>query len=360
MPDYRNSTKFDKPSGFKSNVKFENPPLFESGITLSALSDYKPELKFTADMSVLYKYLPSIKFIRPSEHLDQIQESTELVPIKEAEDQQTIAYPVDYMNSYIFNESIAKDLSYIELDMGDRDHKGEAILKIRIDFDAIDDSIGEKKLTVFDKLCLVAVSAIYYAGHTKMTASQIYNVWNPGVRPSQNDIAQINASIHKMAFTEIHIDSSRVHRTIKKYPHIIKHRHLLPIERDTLEEEDLVKDMAINLLAAPPTIYFASTCGHMARLPEKILQAPIRKTQRNLAIMDYLTVRMARAKNDKTKSNPKIRYDTTFQYCGIYEKKAQARAKNTIRRFLDYAIEINYIESYVAEENGVKVSFPQK
>ena len=120
------------------------------------------------------------------------------------------------------------------------------------------------------------------------------------------------------------------------------------------------RHLAINLLAAPPTIYFATACKHMSQIPEKILQAPIKKTERNLAIMDYLTVRMARAKNDKTKSSPKIRYDTTFNYCGIYEKKAQARAKDIIRRFLDYAVEIDYIESYLDEENGVKVSFSQK
>ena len=73
---------------------------------------------------------------------------------------------------------------------------------IEVNFDELDSSIS-KTLTIFDKMVYIAIYALSLQGYITMTATQIYHVWKPDTTPGKKELTEINASLAKMAFTDV-------------------------------------------------------------------------------------------------------------------------------------------------------------
>ena len=225
---------------------------------------------------------------------------------------------------------------------------------VDVNFDALDSSVS-KILTRFDKMVYIAIYALYLHGETTMTATQIYRVWKPNSNPAQTDIAEINASVAKMAFTDVKIDSRPEHKKYKRYKKIVLHKYLLPIDRCELFEEHCNNvDVAIKLLDVPPLMYFAQVRKQVASLPEAVLQAPIRRTKMHLAVGDFLITNIAHMEHPNYHIT-KITYQKMFERCGLTNKKDKQRAVDTAKRYLAYFADSGLIQGYKAQNDGINV-----
>lgn len=248
----------------------------------------------------------------------------------------------------------------------DRKKGRELTLIYSIDFGALEEAgtATPRRLTQIDKLIYIAISALYNAGNKIVTATQIHYAMGNTTRPKDGQLEKIRESVVKMARAWITVDDMAEHTAYKH--DIDEHREdgvtgwksgryegsLLPAELQTaiVNGRPVV---AFHIFREPPMMTFAKLRGQVTALNIGLLQSPVNKTERNLAIQDYILVRIARAKNREAKKRPrqkrapeKILLETLYTNADIKDKKAKQRAPKMVERYLEHFKKEGYIMDY--------------
>lgn len=280
-----------------------------------------------------------------------------------------IEYPVDKPNNNFWDnawrtltENPDGQLTF-SFDMAKSGSKKELPLLLSINFDDLQDIHITKKLTPFDKRVYIAVSALFTAGNTVITLSQIYKHMGYKGRAGAADLKKIHECIVKMMGAQISVDNELEANTYKKYSHFTYRGVLLPVEIGELYDvQGALTDAAIHILKEPPLMTFARQRDQLTTVSLKLLQSPVSKTDANLAIDDYLIVHIKRAQKGKDHGRHRMLFKTIYKHTGIpekpttnAEKQQKKRAPGKIEKYLTHYQTEGTITRYEMEKDGITV-----
>lgn len=263
-------------------------------------------------------------------------------------------FPVDKVNSKIWDilgEDTKGQIRFISAESALDKRKGKQInILYAIDFENIDKAVSiTRRLTPYDELVYIAISALFSVGNDYITTAQIYNAMGFEGRPSKYDIDKINKAITKMSGARIHIDNLEEIQAKYKYPVVKYDGSLLPMERASIVINGQLAEAAIHIFREPPLISFARGRKQITTIERKLLASPISKTDQNIRLQTYLIERISRIKNDKKTSN-KILFETLYKETGISTTKQRQRTPEKIKQLLDHYKECDFIKGYAPDE----------
>ena len=269
-----------------------------------------------------------------------------------------VEYPMDKPNSKIW--SMLQETTGRQLKLAINTAKTGSDKRLNvyysIDFDELEKNGIKvtKKLLPFDKRVYIAVAALYNAGNTYITLTQIYYAMGNTGKPSRGQLEKISESITKMQGANIFIDNIQ---ESEAYNYLRFHYkgYLLPIEITTATINGQLAESAIRILREPPMMTFAKQRKQITTITVKVLQSPISKTDANLLIDDYLIERIGRAKRGGT--GCKILYDTLYENAQITTPKQRQRAPEKIKTYLEHYKSCGMIENYQLLTDGIKIDF---
>ena len=269
-----------------------------------------------------------------------------------------VEYPLDKVNSNIWN--LLQDTTGRQLKLKIDTAKGGSEKNINvcysIDFDELENNGIKitKKLLPYDKRVYIAISALYNAGNSYITLTQIYYAMGNTGKPSTNQLEKINESVTKMRGANIFIDNIQ---ESEAYNYLrFKHTgYLLPAEITTATINGQLAESAIHILREPPVMTFAKQRKQVTTITVKVLQSPISKTDANLLIDDYLIERIGRAK--RSGQSCKILYETLYEHAQITTYKQKARAPEKIKTYLDHYKACGMIAAYKMGKDGIQIEF---
>lgn len=269
-----------------------------------------------------------------------------------------VEYPLDKVNSNIWNllqDTTGRQLR-LKLDTAKAGSEKNINIYYSIDFDELENSGIKitKKLLPYDKRVYIAISALYNAGNSYITLTQIYYAMGNTGKPSTNQLEKINESVTKMRGANIFIDNIQ---ESEAYNYLrFKHTgYLLPAEITTATINGQLAESAIHILREPPVMTFAKQRKQITTITVKVLQSPISKTDANLLIDDYLIERIAKAK--RSGQSCKILYDTLYDHAQITTYKQKARAPEKIKTYLDHYAACGMIAAYKMGKDGIQIEF---
>lgn len=267
----------------------------------------------------------------------------------------SVEYPLDKVNSQIWS-------------LLEEDTRGQLALKAErvgsstplniyyaIDFEALEGDITiTRRLTAYDKRAYIAISALFNAGNSVITMTQIYYAMGYTGKPGRSDLERINMSITKMTGARIYVNNEQ-EASSYKYDKFVYDGSLLPVERGTAVSGGQFSDSAIHLFREPPVISFAKQRRQITTIDVKLLQSPVNKTDQNLILDDYLIERIARAK--KKGSSHRILFKTLYEKVGVTTSKQKQRIPEKVRKYLDHYRQCGMISGYDMGKDGVTVKF---
>lgn len=298
----------------------------------------------------------AIEAARKKEHIAPDVTRVTAVPTE------SLKYPLDKPNSKLWNTlAIAADQNgqyvlELNFDAAKKEAAEDALIYCSLSFDEQEAGlhITSKTLNAYDKMVYISAAALYNAGNTIMTASQIYKMMgNKGNAPA-SQLQKIDDSLTKMGVARIHINNAmEAQRT--DYPRYKYDAPLLPFERVTAYINGIKTDSAIHLFREPPLIEFAKKRNQIIGIERKLLESPISKTDDNLRLEDYLLTEISRMKNPKSNTPKRMLYETIYARCGIDTKMKRSRAPDKIQKYLDHFKECNWIAGYKMDDKGVSI-----
>ena len=272
--------------------------------------------------------------------------------IKRAE---IVELPLDKVNSTIWNLLKEDTAGQIAIAMERSGSAREINTLYAINFEELGEDIKiSKRLTAFDKRVYIAVSALFNAGNTVITLTQIHYAMGNTNRPSKDQLEKINAAVTKMMKAQIMVNNSE-EAAVYNYDRFIYDGALLPLERGTAIVNGQLADAAIHIFREPPMVSFAKQRKQITTVEIKLLQSPISKTEGNLQLEDYLLERIARA--SKGKQPHKILYKTLYEKAEIKTDKQRQRASKKITTYLDHYKSCGLITKYALGKDGITVYF---
>lgn len=340
------------------------------------------DLLEAADVDEKGRLLPDSLFARAlaaaRKAKERAEQEAERAQLQKAD---AVEYPMDRPNNNLWNILLKADANgqiSLNFDMANAKDKSahkQVPLAYSINFEALDDAQIIKRLTMYDKRVYLAVSALFNAGNTIITPAQIYEAMGNTSACGIYDKDKIYASVKKMARAWIYLNNEREVEVYKHYVVFDYEGYLLPCEFHPAYISGNYVDTAIFIYREPPLVTFAKQRNQIETIDVKLLQSPLRKTESNMLIDDYLIVRISRAQrtDDKKKraereGKCRILYNTLFDHCGIptkpisnADKSKAKRAKNKIREYLDYyckcgeKVGAHKLRTYTTEKDGVTV-----
>lgn len=277
---------------------------------------------------------------------------------------QIIEYPLDKINNKIWKLLEKNNNQVIKFAMENKTDKkrGKQVDCIyTINFDDLDDDITiTKKLMPFDKRVYIAVSALFNAGNSIITLTQIHYAIGCIGKPGTKNIKRINESISKMMGAKIYVNNSNESK-VYKYKKFIYDGALLPAERISSIVNGQLSNSSIHLFREPPIVSFAKQRNQITTVSIEMLQSPISKTDNNLLIEDYLIERIAKAKNNN--KSHRILFKTFYEHINLpgnsldQKKHTKQRLPKKVTIYLDYYVKCRYIKSYNIDHNGINIRF---
>ena len=201
-----------------------------------------------------------------------------------------------------------------------------------------------KKLTAFDErvYCAIGSSESEYTSINKIH----YDMGNT-TKPNDKQKDRIRKSLDKMRKTDITFENES---EAKKYNYdLFKYKgYLLPVEYiEAISSGKTIAD-AIHIIKELPLFQFARQRGQITAVPVKLLQSPINKTDKNLAIENYLIKRIKRKNGEK-----KILYKTLFENAGVTDKDEKTRTKATVNTLMEFYKNSGFIKSFTNTKDGI-------
>jgi len=301
---------------------------------------------------------PIPEFIREAIQRAQAAAYKAGLPTSKAKRAEIIQYPVDKVNSTIWNllqETTGRQVKFALKAEKDGSKKPLNIY-YSIDFDQLEETGIKitKKLQPFDKRVYIAISALYNAGNNVITLTQIYFAMGNTGRPPKYTLQKIQDSITKMTLARVFVDNTEESQTYS-YPRFKYDGALLPLERASAVVNGQLADAAIHIFREPPVMTFAKQRRQITSITVKVLQSPISKTDANLMIDDYLIERITAAKNRNKPS--KILYETLYEKTGITTKNQRTRAPEKIKTYLDHYKSCGLITGYKMLKDGIQIEY---
>lgn len=274
--------------------------------------------------------------------------------------------PLDKINRNIWNFPISpkEALTFAMESKADKRKGRELDAAYSIDFSALEESENikiAKKLTPFDKRVYSAISAIYNAGNTVTSLTQIYYAMGNTSRPSKAILENIYNSIIKMLKAHIKLDNEDEAKAYN-YPHFKYEGNLLPIELlSNVDIRGKITESAINIFREPPLLSFAKGRNQVTTVPVKLLQSPISKTESSLMLEDYLIYRISKAKgkDKKPKFSNIIKLETLYREMEITDRRAKPRLLDKVERYLEYYKKLKYIVDYEITKEEIILKFKE-
>lgn len=267
----------------------------------------------------------------------------------------SIEYPLDKVNSQIW--SLLEEDTSGQLTLKAEKFGSDKPLNIyyAIDFDALEGDITiSRRLTAYDKRAYIAVSALYNAGNSVVTMTQIYYAMGYTGKPGSKDLERINGAVTKMMGARIYVNNEQ-EASSYKYLRFVYDGSLLPAERATAVINGKFTDAVIHVFREPPVITFAKQRKQITTIDVKLLQSPMNKTDQNLLLDDYLIERIARAK--KRCKRQKILFRTLYERVGASTAKQKQRIPEKVEKYLEHYKQCGMIMGYELGADGVTVSF---
>lgn len=268
-----------------------------------------------------------------------------------------VEYPLDKVNAQIWS-LLEEDTSGQLALRAERSGSGRPLnIYYAIDFDALEDDIKiSRRLTAYDKRAYISISALFNAGNTVMTMTQIYYAMGYTGKPGRSDLEKINMSITKMSGARIYVNNEQ-EAGAYSYDRFVYDGSLLPAERGTALTNGHFSDAAIHLFREPPVISFAKQRRQITTIDVKLLQSPLSKTDKNLMLDDYLIERIARARNKKKRRTHRILFKTLFEKAGATTPKQRQRLPEKAAKYLDHYRQCGMIVGYEMDPDGITVHF---
>lgn len=285
----------------------------------------------------------------------------------ERKDSPATIIPVDKINSNIFKMlARATPSGQYEFDFvtGKAVKKGQRVIEplvtYSLDFNKIEKAAPEtaqivKHLTPYDKRVMVAVAALYNAGNSYFTITDIWHkMGNPyDKRPAKIDFEKISNSLKKQSYAHLVLNNLGEQKADYNYPKFHYEGDLLQFEMVTAEIDGQPIQRAVHLFREPPLVTFARDRKQITTVKNSVLESPVSKTEQNLQIDDYLIERIATMKRDP-KTSRKILYKSLFEDCGI--TRNQSRARETIERYLKHYKATEFIEDFQAQGDCIIIT----
>lgn len=282
-------------------------------------------------------------------YLASTDEDTEVIKAKRAE---LIEYPLDKVNSRIWNLLEKSPDGQIGLFVGQKKGK-EAVVTYSINFDDLSDVSISKKLTSFDKRVYIAMAALVKAGNNVVSLTQVAYAMGYISTPSDDILKRIYDSIIKMNTARIQIDNQREIEVYKNYVKFDYKGALLPLEIVTATINGKLTDAAIRIFREPPLVTYAKQHKQITTVKVGLLQSPLRKTESNLCLEDYIIEQISHMK--KGKIAKRMLLDTIYTNVGITDKKQRQRTPPKIVELLQYYKKQNWIKGYSIDKTGVDI-----
>lgn len=279
------------------------------------------------------------------------------VTVKESD---KFVYPLDKLNSVVwsFTEEIAEgETLKRNIRTSPKDSEKQTIVFYSIDFDALEKSEDvsiTRQLGSYDKRVYTAISNLWMAGNEIISLSQIYHAMGNTSRPPREEIRKINNSITKMRIAHIIVDNTKEHEVNNKYEVFKYDSSLLLFDRITATINGVITDAAIRVRGIPPLMEFALGRKQVSTCDPVMLQSPIKQTDANLRLEDYLLRRIMHMKNN-TRTTRKILFSTLFKSCEITTKMQRHRAPDKITTLLDHYKKNGFIVGYIPANDGITI-----
>lgn len=240
--------------------------------------------------------------------------------------------------------------------------KGKRVgIGLMLNFDGVSANMT-KSLTKYDKYVYSMVYTLYMSGYHTMTASMIYSMGS-NTRPNKQDIKKINDALTKMGVVRVFVDNSKERKEYPSYPPFSYDEILLDFVRISKKEEDesisesaiqvngYVSESYIRIKTEPIMGRFARERKQIRKVDIKLLNPPLSKTERNLAISDYLMY--------VTSYSPqpirKILHETFFDRIGVTDRRQKVRALEAAEKVLAYYKQEKWIVDYTMETDGIVI-----
>ncbi len=227
----------------------------------------------------------------------------------------------------------------------------ERVVTYGIDFDGLADEGIAPRLDLYDRRVYEALSSLWNnvtskGGQDCFALNDVYSAM--GYTGNIGDAARrkINDSITKMTAARISVDNIE-EADAYKYPHFRYDGSLLPMERITAIVDGQVANAVIHLFREPPLFTFARERKQVTTCSVKVLQSPLSKTDRNLAIEDYYREQIAWIKTGKR--NRRITDEDAIKETNL-KKKEWTRKRKDVTKLLNHYKEIGWIAGF--EDDG--------
>ena len=219
------------------------------------------------------------------------------------------------------------------------------------------------QLTEFDRAVLNACISEQAAGNEFTTPERLFH-WLGGGKNLTSDMRKaIMDSIERLASVRIEANMETVQKKIGygKDTGISTFRnYLMPTESLEVKINGQVIKSAIHFLKKGIIFGIADMKNQIISCDQNLLAAPVRKSERGIALNHYLARRTLEIKgsHDAHKSNPHIRplrnsisFENLLKKCGMENAslRQKQQVKETVEKILSYEVELGVIKSFAFE-----------
>lgn len=287
--------------------------------------------------------------------------------------------PTDKVN--LFAWDLKETNGQIKFDLARAGTSDSAAALFSLSFDDDPNIKITKEINHFDKRVMSVVGTAFNSGCYFISATGIYYAMGGTGKPSTDMIERINTSLTKLDMAKIFIDNE-MESNIYNYDHFRKEDRLLHIKRITAKSNGKIADSFIQILEEPIFMTFARQRKQISAVPIKVLQSPVRKTNNNMRIDDYLQWRIVQQKNvidgikkqkytqDKQKllreaSKLIITLKTFYERTHNSKKDStgKKRARETAKKYLEHYKSDNadnWITDYKMDNDRIIITLPIK
>ena len=265
---------------------------------------------------------------------------------------------------YLSNEALDTELDAKEVKSGEVIESRRRKIVSSYKIYNVTDSIIQ--LSEFDRAVLDACITEQLADNEYSTPERIYHWLGGGHILTKEMRKAIVDSLERLASVRIEIDmetakekigygADRGKSTFKGY--------LMPTEYLEVKINGQLVKSAIHFLKRGVIFAVADAKNQIITCDQKLLEAPIRHSERGIALNHYIVRRTLeiRGSHEASKSNKHISplrkvilFETMLKKCGLENatRDQRSKARKIVEKILDYEIELGVIKSYAFEFVG--------
>lgn len=209
-----------------------------------------------------------------------------------------------------------------------------------------------RELEPYDSRIFGGYVSMLRAGNQFFTVRQILLAAGFGPNPNKEQYARANASLTKMSQTKIYLNNKKEVEVYPKYKlTVVKDENLLEFHRESAIVNGALTESLLMPLTYPALATFTEARKQFTEVPRKVLESPVKKTDVNIALENYILRRIADMDHNADHSK-KMLFNTIFKECGINAEDTRtgryqrAKARETVHSLLDHYKATGHIKGY--------------